>query len=279
MMMIAGTIRENVKMAQMTHKVEEKKAKGFRVEKNLTEEERMLNMFQEQIEQNREADNYTKISTKIQSGETLTAEEIRYLEQNNPQLLKTYREIQQEKKSYERQLRNCKTKEEVERLKVNKLNGYMAQAKDISTNPYIPKAKKKALLEAIMAKITNMQKVHYKFVKSTEYENLAEEDEMAKERAKLASERQDAEAELIEDTSEEETQENDGKIEGVTLPLEEETKETGRQVALNIAEAKDVLAFVQTALTNLNENVYNSEGDAVPLDKEYKMGKRIDIKG
>lgn len=123
--------------------IEEKKTKGF-VEKQrqLSPEERMIEQFKEQAAQEKEAEYTNGIANKVMSGKNLSAEEIEYLQQKNPELLKKYREMQEEKKSYERQLRNCKTKEEVERVRVNKINGYLAQAKSISHNAVIPKGRK-----------------------------------------------------------------------------------------------------------------------------------------
>ncbi len=280
MIIMTGTIRENVQIAQMSKWIEEKKTKGFVKEKEMTEEERMIEFYKEQLEQTRESDKYNSLSTKIQSGAVLTSEEITYLEQKNPQLLKTYREIQMEKKSYERQLRNCKTKEEVERLKVNKVNGYLVEARSIANNPNIPKSAKKAAMEVIMAKLTNIQKAHYKFVKSPQYQELAEEDEMAKERTKLADERQEASTELVKNAGESEetvTQETQDVLQTGATEVEKEADISDK--GQENTEAEDVLTFIQAALTRLGENSYTSGGDTIPADLEYKTGKRLDIKG
>lgn len=201
--MIAGTIRQNVQMATMNTLIEEKKIKGFvKKQEDLTPEERMLEQLREQAAQNKEAEYTSGIANKVMSGKKLSMDEIEYLQQKNPELLKKYREMQEEMKAYERQLRNCKTKEEVERVRVNKINGYLAQAKSVSNNPVIPKGEKKAILEEIMARLTNMEKVHIKFVKSVEYKELPKEQEIAKERAELTSERQEAAAEMLKEAGE-----------------------------------------------------------------------------
>ncbi len=204
MLMISGSIHQSVKMATMNALIEEKKNKGF-VEKQrqLSPEERMLEQFKEQAAQEKEAEYTNGIANKVMSGKTLSSEEIEYLQQKNPELLKKYREMQEEKKSYERQLRRCKTKEEVERVRVNKINGYLAQAKSISHNAVIPKGEKKAMLEEIMARLTNIEKVHAKFVKSEQYRKMPREQEIAKERAELSSERSEAVTELLKEAGEE----------------------------------------------------------------------------
>ena len=224
--------------------------------------------------------------------------------------------MQEEKKSYERQLRRCKTKEEVERVRVNKINGYLAQAKSISHNAVIPKGEKKAMLEEIMARLTNMEKVHAKFVKSEQYRKMPREQEIAKERAELQSDRQEAVTEMLKETGEEqeelvESERAEGvpieKPEGVARPgnvsegmdvagnaspVEGETSAPGVQPGEIPADtevektpaastddlAKKAMNVIQTALSSLNKFSYNSSGSTVSIELDRDTGKRIDVK-
>ncbi len=284
MLMIAGTIRQNVQMATMNTLIEEKKTKGFvKKQEEMTPEERMLEQFKEQAAQNKEAEYTNGIANKVMSGEKLSPEEIEYLQKKNPELLKKYREMQEEMKAYERQLRNCKTKEEVERVRVNKINGYLAQAKSVSNNPVIPKGEKKAILEEIMARLTNMEKVHMKFVKSVEYKELPKEQEIAKERAELTSERQEAATEMLKEAGEkqeeilEESQDETAEI------LSREERLPGEEVKPSKPEpdddiAKKAMTLIQSALTKLSEHSYSNTGGSVSVDLDQDTGKRIDIK-
>lgn len=291
MIMIAGTIRQSVQMATMNTLIEEKKIKGFvKKKEDLTPEERMLEQFKEQAAQNKEAEVANGIANKVMSGKKLSMEEIEYLQKKNPQLLKEYRDMQEEMKAYERQLRNCKTKEEVERVRVNKVNGYLAQAKSISHNAVIPKAEKKAMLEQIMARLTNMEKVHVKFVKSVEYKELPKEQEIAKERAELTSERQEAATQMLkeagkkqEEMSEEadtdESQEKSGEVESVGR--NPQNVESGKKKVDDIEDddiAKKAMNLIQNALARLGENTYSNTGGNITIDLDRDTGKRIDIK-
>lgn len=290
--MISGSIRQSVKMATMNALIEEKKTKGF-VEKQrqLSPEERMIEQFKEQAAQEKEAEYTNGIANKVMSGKNLSAEEIEYLQQKNPELLKKYREMQEEKKSYERQLRNCKTKEEVERVRVNKINGYLAQAKNISHNAVIPKGEKKAMLEEIMARLINMEKVHAKFVKSEQYRKMPREQEIAKERAELQSDRQEAVTEMLKEAGEE--QEEGAEVEdGADTPKQDELGADHMQVAVDAEEprdgaeptsptddlAKKAMNVIQTALNSLNKYSYNSAGSTVSMELDRDTGKRIDVK-
>ncbi len=306
MLMISGSIRQSVKMATMNALIEQKKTKGFvEKQKEMSPEERMLEQFKEQAAQEKEAEYTNGIANKVMSGKTLSSEEIEYLQQKNPELLKKYREMQEEKKSYERQLRQCKTKEEVERVRVNKINGYLAQAKSISHNAVIPKGEKKAMLEEIMARLTNMEKVYVKFVKSEQYRKMPREQEIAKERAELSSEREEAVTELLKEAGEEqkevaEESKEFGEWQAEVPEVNAESAEVPGekvQTAIEILQgehvetegiestdapgddlAKKAVTLIQNALSNLNKYSYNSSGTTVSMELDQDTGKRIDVK-
>lgn len=142
--MITGTIKNVVKLQFLENKWQQKKndINAKKPIKEMTQEERMLADFQKQVEKERESNLHADLYNKLKSGGKLTSEEISYLEQNDPEALRKYREDQAEKKAYERELKNCKTKDEVDRVKMNKLGNFAAQAKKITTDPYIPLDKK-----------------------------------------------------------------------------------------------------------------------------------------
>lgn len=157
-MIIAGTIRNSVSLASLESKWQQKKqniSKGNK--ENLTAEERELQRFQEQADSIRESRKSTDIDTKLQTGEELSAEEIEYLKKNDPEALKEYEEVRRERASYKKQLKDCKSKEEVEKLKMTKMGHYMAEAKEITNDPYIPKAKKYQLMKKMLKKTSAVE--------------------------------------------------------------------------------------------------------------------------
>lgn len=209
--MITGTIRNTVKLQQMDNKWQQKKANLGKKQSEMTQEERLLQSLREQAEGIRVGNEYAKIDSKIKAGGTLTAEEEKYLKENYPEALKNYEEIKREKEAYVRQLKNCRTKEEVEKVRVQKLGSFMAEAKKISSNPSIPKDKKCALLGKLLAKITNVSEAHCEFVKSLRYQSLPTEDEkLAKEEAVKTTDMEQQENVQGENVLEENTQE--GKL-------------------------------------------------------------------
>lgn len=235
MFTMAGTIKRSVRMATLDQKWQQKKNSFGQDKKKLTEmtaEERQLQDFREQAEQMRKSQKHANIDAKLAAGEELTPEEIEYLRQNNPQALKDYEDTQRERENYKRALRNCRTKEEVERLKYTKMGQFMAEAKKISSNACIPKGKKVALLKRILQQATAVEDEHKEFLKTSRYASLPTEEE-AREAEKAEKEQQEAEntnAEEIENTEEVKDTDAEG-AEGTKNSEADGTKDTGAESA------------------------------------------------
>lgn len=202
MFTMAGTIKRSVRMAALDQKWQQKKNSFGQDQKKLSEmtaEERQLQDFREQAEQMRKSQKHANIDAKLAAGDKLTPEEIEYLRQNNPQALRDYEETQRERESYKRALRNCRTKEEVERLKYAKMGQFMAEAKKISSNACIPKGKKVALLKRILQQVTAVEDEHKEFLKTSRYASLPTEEE-AREAEKAEKEQREAETTEADET-------------------------------------------------------------------------------
>lgn len=188
MQMISGTVKNAVRLQVLNNKWQQKKDSGKltkderNARENWTREDYLIQDIKEQAEQNRKAEHDTRIDNKIMAGGTLTPDEEKYLEQNNPEALKKYKEIKAEKKLYEEKLKKCRTKEEVERVKLNTLGEYASALKKVVNDPLIPKSEKLAKAREMLAKTNNVQNVHISFVNSSEYEELPTEGEEAVER-------------------------------------------------------------------------------------------------
>lgn len=235
MFTMAGTIKRSVRMATLDQKWQQKKNSFGQDKKKLTEmtaEERQLQDFREQAEQMRKSQKHANIDAKLAAGEELTPEEIEYLRQNNPQALKDYEDIQRERENYKRALRNCRTKEEVERLKYTKMGQFMAEAKKISSNACIPKGKKVALLKRILQQATAVEDEHKEFLKTSRYASLPTEEE-AREAEKAEKEQREAETTGADETENtEEVKDTDAEdAEDVKDSDAEGTKDTGAESA------------------------------------------------
>lgn len=235
MFTMAGTIKRSVRMATLDQKWQQKKNSFGQDQKKLTEmtaEERQLQDFREQAEQMRKSQKHANIDAKLAAGDKLTPEEIEYLRQNNPQALRDYEETQRERENYKRALRNCRTKEEVERLKYTKMGQFMAEAKKISSNACIPKGKKVALLKRILQQATAVEDEHKEFLKTSRYAGLPTEEE-AREAEKAEKEQREAETTGADETENtEEVKDTDAEdAEGTKNSDAEGTKDTGAESA------------------------------------------------
>ena len=183
-MILSGTIASTVQLQMLNNKWMQKKESGNVLSKQelnerstWTSEQFMIADFQDQLEHNRETQKRQKIDNKIMSGGSLSPEEISYLEKNDPVALKKYRETKEDKESYKEKLRQCKTKEEVDRVKLQKLGELESSLSSVVNDPTIPKSAKLAKAQEILAKTNNIEAAHLEFVKSADYQSMPTDDE------------------------------------------------------------------------------------------------------
>lgn len=183
MLTITGNVKETVKFTENSNQwLQKKQEAAQKCQEELDPETKQLLQYQEDMQQIRESNQMADLDKKLQSGEELTTEEKKYLQEKNPEAYRQYTEVQNAKKSYERQLQQCETKEDVEKLKTTKMGTFLAEAKSIASNSNIPKGTKVGLLGKILAKVNGIQKVHIKFTSTAEYQSLPEEDTIEQEK-------------------------------------------------------------------------------------------------
>lgn len=210
MMLQSGSVFNSVRIAKLTAEWEQKYAKLQKQKKeNMTQDEMMLSHFKEQLETSKENAKYEAIYNKVNSGKTLTAREEELLKEKNPTAYSEYRQSIIEKEAYKKELRNCKTKEEAEQLKLNKMGQYAASAKKVANNPYIPDSAKKAILGRLAGKAIMINEVHIEFTKSSQYAAMedtnAERTEQGESYEANSYEKQDEAVIIIEDEASKET--------------------------------------------------------------------------
>lgn len=120
----------------------------------------------------------TGIQTKYYSGGTLTKTEREYLKSKNPMLYERLLAAESAKKSYRRDLKRCRTREEVHRLKMSHTAGSVSAIKAGSAEA--------------ADRLNGVQSSTNEFVRSGEYHALPTEHEkaVAEKRVKQAEERQ-----------------------------------------------------------------------------------------
>ena len=220
--MITGTISNAVRQDFLSKKWDAKKKSGNVLSKqdkssnvNRTPEQSMLERFREEMKQNKENSKINGIANKVTNGEDLSPEEEQYLAEKNPGLLNSYRQAKLEQKAYEEKLKNCETKDEVQRLKTNTVNGYLSEmsaAKGTGNKGAIVATAKK-----VLAKLKNIEKAEIEFIKSGAYSNLpTEADEQIEETRETVEENERLLEEISEgvDDNKELVEETDTTTEG-----------------------------------------------------------------
>lgn len=171
----------------------------------------------------------SQIRTKLAAGKKLTQEEMEYLEKHDPQTYQKVKAIEAEQKQYEKELKNCKTKEDVQRVKTNRVAASLSVVNSVKNNPAIPEGAKLGIAWQELQKNMAMEEAVRKFVESGRYAQLpteAEKQEVEKELKELKEAELgikepvegDGEKELSEDVQEKEVSERE--------PRAENTKET-----------------------------------------------------
>lgn len=239
MLSIIGTVRNTVKLAQLEQKWQQKKENAGKDEENLTPEEKQVRQYQEDLARMRETNQMSSITSKIGSDTELTPDEIKYLKTKNPNAYREYEEVKREKEAYKNQLKSCKSKEDVEKLKMTKMNEFMAEAKSVSNNPNIPKGKKLGMLEKLLKKVKGIQEVHTEFTKSLEYQSLPTEAEAMQKKSGNDGE-ESGEVKEIKESSAEDAGEADVNVEE---GAEEQSKKTAekRKNSATFEEAQEVI--------------------------------------
>lgn len=183
MVPVYGRIKDSVNQTVMQSKWQQKKKDINEGKKAFQSgEDRQLQQLQRQADQIRENRPEAEIDAKLAAGSELSSEEIEYLRKNAPQKLKEYEDMKRERKTYENELKNCKTKEEVEDVKMTRMGQFMDTCKEISTNPNIPKGQKVALLQKLVRQVAGIEAEHLEFEHSLQYAQLPEDEEERKER-------------------------------------------------------------------------------------------------
>lgn len=225
--MITGTIKNAVKMDMLTKDWEQKKSGNPVLSKqernaraNMSQEQRLLEQFKEELAHNREQSRNNELANKIMNGEDLTPEEEKYLAQNNPGQLSNYRRAKAERQAYEEELRKCKTKDEVQRLKTNTMNAYLAELKAAPGEAKVAKAME------LIGKVRNVQKAELHFIESGGYAQLPTEADEAIDRAEERRKQNEDVLEILEKSADSHDEEESIVDESVNIDMEEpETSE------------------------------------------------------
>lgn len=174
-----------------------------------------------------------QIDMKLQSGKKLTPEEMEYLQKKDPQKYQKIKAMEAEQKNYEQELKRCKTKEEVQRVRMTHTAASLDAVNEIKNNPVIPEGKKFELIMEEHYKSKALETSTNEFVESGKYAALPTEAEKAQAEKDL---KEAKEEELGIENPAEEVEEKDSIESDRTEQTEPEEPAVDKE-----AEAKQIL--------------------------------------
>ena len=211
--MMIGSLNSYVRQVGLQAKVELKRRGGTlqshidptaMPQRKTAEASMYQQMLNDEREDKDDGDKLKKIMDKIYAGKKLTGEEREYLKAKDPETYQRLKSIESDQKSYEQELKRCKTREEAQRLKMQRLNSVLTTVKSVANNPNIPEEKKRTIIAMEKLRTEKLDKTLKAFVRSGKYDKLPTEAEEA------AAERAADEAKKAERTAE--VEKTDGSI-------------------------------------------------------------------
>ena len=201
--------------------------------------------LRKRAEENRRSSYISSLDSKLKSGKTLTSEELNWLKENQPELYQEAVKIQREREAYKKKLEKCRTKEDVERLHKEQLQGFFSEAQAIMrTN--LPKLKKAIEVEKILKRMSAVLDEHSKFISSDRYNRLPEEDE-----------EKENEKNKIENEENKENKENENKVDKDNI-LSEIQKQIDELLSSQNDFKFDIVDANDSNSINIPNNVMNS---------------------
>lgn len=199
----------------------------------------------------------SQIRTKLANGKKLTREEMEYLQKNDPQTYQKAKAIEDEQKSYEEELKRCKTKEDVQRVRMNRTAASLSVVNSVKSNPAIPESAKLGIIWQELQKNRALEETIGEFVKSGRYAQLPTEAEKraaekAVEEAKAAESQVEDSAEKTEKTEKTDTGKSETNEEPITESISDNTTkevslhESAQQKKIFLQEHKKTLAEAET---------------------------------
>lgn len=201
----------------------------------------------EQLKQGTSSVSRQQIDVKMRSGKRLTAAEMDYLKEHDPQTYQKAKQIEMEREAYERELKQCKTKEEVQRVKFNHAAAAMATVKNVESDSSIPEGQKLGLIMQELMKVNALGETERAFIQSGEYRSLPSENERikAEKELKKAEEAERGIEDKTDDTPEEVNDALNEAAAGEAVEEKADLKETTPTDA-EIKAAKETIAGKKT---------------------------------
>jgi hypothetical protein len=196
------------------------------------------------------------IQQKVYSGKPLTYNEKSYLRQKDPVTYGKVQAMEQEQRRYERALRRCQTKEEVQRLKMAQMSDSLAELKASEDDP--------GMVSLISAKVSALERITQRFIRRSSYQALptdAEKAEAERELREAAAAREARPEQTVEEPTEMRAEEPEG-----VSKADEPAEDIGDETAQELPEARKVrrsrsAAHAQWAAVGQETTAYDADGN------------------
>ena len=199
-----------------------------------------------------QADGSSKLSaqirTKLATGKKLTQEEMDYLQKHDPQTYQKAKSIEEEQKSYEEELKRCRTKEDVQRVKMNHTAASLSTVNNVKNNPAIPEGAKLGIMWQELMKSRALEETLGEFVKSGRYAQLPTEAEKA-EAEKTLKEAKEAELGMEDSAESIEKTDNDEKEVHAEGTPKESPDDTKKEISLHESAQRDRAVLQERRIT------------------------------
>lgn len=126
-----------------------------------------------------------KIHQKLEAGGTLTQREREYLQAKDPEAYQELVKLEKEQAAYERALKRCRTKEEVQRLKMGRVTASLTTVNAVEHNPNIGIADKLEICMREKNRCDRAEESTQEFIRTGAYDRLPTEAEQAKANQEL----------------------------------------------------------------------------------------------
>lgn len=187
-----GSVNTYLKSMDMQNKWQTKRRTGdFSADGKMSVSE----WIKKQTEQSRKSEeqkkngndrNLSGIRDKVSQGKRLTSSEEAYLRTHDPDTYEKMKDTERLRSKFERELKSCKTKEDVRRLRMAYCMTSLGTIKSVKNNPNISDEKKAELISDEQRKMAVIDDTAAEFVKSGQYSKLPTEAERIKAEKLLA---------------------------------------------------------------------------------------------
>lgn len=180
-----NSLNNYIKSMDMQQKWQQKKKTGsFSPDKKAPDE--WIEEQKKKLSENPDAETKRKdktltgIMTKLSSGRRLTPAEMRYLQVKDPASYIKAQSVESERAAYERQLKTCRTKDDVHRYKMAHAASALSAVNAAMNDPHMSAEEKFEAVMHIKHKMNAVEKETVKFVKSGDYAALPSDRERIK---------------------------------------------------------------------------------------------------